>query len=387
MKRLLQISLDTLLTSVLPIIMWILLGFITTKEISNVFSLTYPLQFLYMIFVSLFGIGPNITAKKENDSNIVSSNIIIGTIFVGIITLFFSIYVDIYIRFMNMDVTIYHSFCIYSIICLYFTFIVEIIGQKLYYENRNKESNHIHFLYSFSNFFFILFFSLVFKDKLSIGITLVLNAIIIFIILFRYLDPCKFVLKLKKNIHYSSFSILRDIGMLLIYGIGLGNSFSYGEQYALAINFEGLTTDTQWDMLSSIETASKIDLSSNQFNYKKSLKNAYQLLFIILGSTLIMNVTFYWYFKPNIKILLIILLVQIVDMLVDPLKTFRWSYLQICDNQKKHNIVYAFSRVGRFLCSFIPSAFCTYIGQLFSMIYLYVYSKIACRGVSCFKKK
>lgn len=387
MKRLLQISLDTLLTSVLPIIMWILLGFITTKEISNVFSLTYPLQFLYMIFVSLFGIGPNITAKKENDSNIVSSNIIIGTIFVGMITLFFSIYVDIYIRFMNMDVTIYHSFCIYSIICLYFTFIVEIIGQKLYYENRNKESNHIHFLYSFSNFFFILFFSLVFKDKLSIGITLVLDAIIIFIILFRYLDPCKFVLKLKKNIHYSSFSILRDIGMLLIYGIGLGNSFSYGEQYALAINFEGLTTDTQWDMLSSIETASKIDLSSDQFNYKKSLKNAYQLLFILLGSTLIMNVTLYWYFKPNIKILLIILLVQIVDMLIDPLKTFRWSYLQICDNQKKHNIVYAFSRVGRFLCSFIPSAFCTYIGQLFSMIYLYVYSKIACRGVSCFKKK
>ena len=173
--------------------------------------------------------------------------------------------------------------------------------------------------------------------------------------------------------------------MFLIYGIGFGNSFSYGEKYAIAINFESLTTDTQWDMLYSIDTASKIDLSENQFNYKESLINAYKLLFILIGTTLLMNVTLYWYFKPDIKILFIILIVQIIDMLVDPLKTLRWSYLQINDNKKKHNIFYALSRVIRFLCSFIPSAFCTYIGQIFSMVYLYIYSKIQCRNVKLFK--
>ena len=78
MKRLLQISLDTLLISILPIIMWIILGFIITKEISNVFSLTYPLQFFYMIFVSLFAIGPNITSKKNNNEDVVYSNMLFG---------------------------------------------------------------------------------------------------------------------------------------------------------------------------------------------------------------------------------------------------------------------------------------------------------------------
>ena len=64
MKRLLQISLDTLLASFLPIVTWMLLGLIINQDIANVFSLTYPLQFVYLLFVSLFGIGPNITEKN-----------------------------------------------------------------------------------------------------------------------------------------------------------------------------------------------------------------------------------------------------------------------------------------------------------------------------------
>ena len=92
MRRLLQISLDTLLSSFMPIITWMLLGFILSKEISNVFSLTYPLQFVYLLFVSIFGIGPNITEKKLQKENVVMSNILLGTIVVGIFTLFLVFY-------------------------------------------------------------------------------------------------------------------------------------------------------------------------------------------------------------------------------------------------------------------------------------------------------
>ena len=55
MKRLLRISLDTLLTSTLPIIMWVLLGIIENKNISNVFTLTYPIQFIITLIISIFG--------------------------------------------------------------------------------------------------------------------------------------------------------------------------------------------------------------------------------------------------------------------------------------------------------------------------------------------
>ncbi len=386
MKRILQISLDNLLTSILPIIMCILLGFTITKEISNVFSLTYPLQFLYMIFISLFAVGPNITSKKLNKEYIIYSNMIFGVLFVGILTLILSLNADIYINIMNMDKDIYLNFCIYSMFLMYLNFIMQLIVQKLYYENKNKEANKINLIFNLSNFILIILLTSILKDYLAIIITLTIDFIIVFVLLVKNFRRTKFCLLLRDNIKYTSFSILKNIGMFLIYAIGFGNSFSYGEKYATAINFESLTTDTQWDMLDSVGTASKIDLAKNKFNYIESLKNAYKLLFILIGTTLLMNITLYWYYKPDIKVLFIILLIQIIDMLVDPLKTLRWSYLQINDNNKKHNIFYALSRVIRLLCSFIPSAFCTYIGQVLSMIYLYIYSKIQCRNVKIFKR-
>ena len=133
MKRLLQISLDTLLASFLPIVTWMLLGFIINQDIANVFSLTYPLQFVYLLFVSLFGIGPNITEKKLKEKNVVSTNLLLGTIIVGLFTLFIVFNIDNYISLMNMDINVYHNFGIYSVISIYFSFLIQIFSQKLYY--------------------------------------------------------------------------------------------------------------------------------------------------------------------------------------------------------------------------------------------------------------
>lgn len=387
MKRLLQISLDTLLTSMLPIIMWVLLGFIVTKDIANVFSLTYPLQFFYMIFASLFAVGPNITAKKIKDNRVIYSNMLLGTILVGILTAMLSLNADSYIRLMNMSPDIYHNFCIYSMIWMYINFMMQLIVQKLYYEGKNRESNKINLILNLSNFISIISLSILIEETWAIAITLLLDFIIVIVLLLKNFTYKKFSLKIKENIHYTSFSLLRNIGMFLTYSIGFKNSFSYGPQYTTAINFESLTTDTQWDMLYSIDTAAKIDFAEGKFDYRESLKNGYKLIGILIGSTVVMNLTLYWYFKPDLRILSILLAVQIVDMLVDPLKTLRWDYLQINDNEKKHNISYIIPRIVRIVCSFIPSAFCTYIGQFLSMVYLYAYAKIQCRNVKAFKLK
>lgn len=381
MKRLLQISLDTLLVSTLPIIMWLLLGFIINKDISNVFSLTYPLQFFYMLFITLFAIGPNITSKKEKNNNIVYSNIVFSSILVGIITIVVCLNVDLYIKIMGMEKNIYHNFCLYSIVLMYYNFILQLFTQKLYYESKNKEANKISLLFNLTNFISIIVLSIVLNDLISIMITLTIDFIILVILFINNIKKFTFDIKLKENIKYTSFGLLRDISFLLIYGIGFGNSFSYGEKYLTAINFEGITTDAQWDMLSSVDTASKIDISENKFNYKKLLKDSYKLLALLIGSIIIMNIVLYWYFKPDIKILVIILLVQIVDMLFEPIKTMKLNYLQINDNSSKHNIAYIISRIGRFLCSFIPSAFCTYIGQIFSSMYELIYAIITYKRI------
>lgn len=272
-------------------------------------------------------------------------------------------------------------------IWMYINFMMQLIVQKLYYEGKNRESNKINLILNLSNFISIISLSILIEETWAIAITLLLDFIIVIVLLLKNFTYKKFSLKIKENIHYTSFSLLRNIGMFLTYSIGFKNSFSYGPQYTTAINFESLTTDTQWDMLYSIDTAAKIDFAEGKFDYRESLKNGYKLIGILIGSTVVMNLTLYWYFKPDLRILSILLAVQIVDMLVDPLKTLRWDYLQINDNEKKHNISFIIPRIVRIVCSFIPSAFCTYIGQFLSMVYLYAYAKIQCRNVKAFKLK
>ena len=67
MKRLLRISFDLSLLSFIPIISWFLLGIIVDKNLINIFTLTYPLQFIYYIIKSIFSTGANIS--KEKDKN------------------------------------------------------------------------------------------------------------------------------------------------------------------------------------------------------------------------------------------------------------------------------------------------------------------------------
>ena len=51
MKRLLRISFDLSLLSFIPIILWFLLGIIVDKNLINIFTLTYPLQFIYLLYI------------------------------------------------------------------------------------------------------------------------------------------------------------------------------------------------------------------------------------------------------------------------------------------------------------------------------------------------
>ena len=54
MKRLLRISFDLSLLSFIPIISWFLLGIIVDENLINIFTLTYPLQYIYYIIRSIF---------------------------------------------------------------------------------------------------------------------------------------------------------------------------------------------------------------------------------------------------------------------------------------------------------------------------------------------
>ena len=67
MKRLLKISFDLALLSFIPVLSWFCLSLIEDKNLINIFSLTYPIQYIWSVLKSIFATGANIS--KEKDKN------------------------------------------------------------------------------------------------------------------------------------------------------------------------------------------------------------------------------------------------------------------------------------------------------------------------------
>lgn len=370
MKRLLRISLDSLLTSTLPIIMWVLLGIIENKNITNVFTLTYPIQFIITLLISIFGSGANINATKSKRSNLVDSNIILGILIGFIITFVLCLKVNLYIEFMSMDVEIYKTFCIYSFILMYLQLILQLVTQKLYYMDENKKSNKLTMFFNITNVILIVFLSFIIRrQEISVVITLLIDSIIILGIVINNVKSFRFEFDIINNMKYVSNDILDRIGMFIIYFIGFRNTFEYGAIYLVAINFETLITDAQWDMSYAIITTATIDSSKNKLNYKESVKNAYKLVTLLILSTVVMGLLLYFYYNPVMWLLLIFVGVQILDMILIPTVWIKQQYCQVNFSPKITTINQGIEKMIRIVSSFLPTPFCTYIGQLGSLFY------------------
>lgn len=380
MKRLLRISLDTLLISTMPIIMWILLGIILDKNITNVFTLTYPIQFAITLLLSIFAIGPNVNATKNNKQYLIDSNIILGTIISFIITSFLCINVENYIKFMSMDVETYKVFCLYSFILMYLQLILQFVCQKLYYLEKNKESNKLTIIFNIVNIISIIGIAYITKNQIvSVVFTIVVDVLMILFILLKNVKTFTFKFEILKNMKYVSNDIFDRLGMFLIYFIGWKNTLEFGEIYLVAINFETLVADAQWDMSYSISTAATIDSSKDQLNYKESLKNAHKLVGLLTTSTLIMGSVLYFYYKPVLWIVAIFVGVQIFDMYLDPRIWIKQQYCQINYSPKKTTFHECVKKIIRIVASFLPTPFCTYIGQFAAMLYQFTIFNIVYR--------
>lgn len=296
MKRLLKISFDLSLLSFIPIISWFLLGIIVNKNLINIFTLTYPLQFIYYILKSVFSTGANINKEKDSNKNAVMSGMIIGTIVSIIVFSVILINIDNYINFMNMDINTYKVFTIYSVLEIFISLEFSMILNKLYYEEKNTLANKYSLIFNLLNFIFLIGTSLITKNQITIvAITLIPLFLFTLYIYIKNSNKFKFQLDIIKCIKYDSVELFNNIAFLLIFLFGLSNALEYGEQFAIALTFVALITDTQWDTADAIVTAATIDISKNEFNYKYHRNNAYKLLGILFITSLVMFVClFIW---------------------------------------------------------------------------------------------
>lgn len=370
MKRLLRISFDLSLLSFIPILSWFLLGIIVDKSLINIFTLTYPLQFIYYIIKSIFSTGANISKEKDKNKDAVMSGLILGTIISIVIFAVILLNVDNYINFMNMDINTYKNFTIYSILQLFICLEFSMMQDKLYYEEKNKLANKNSLIFNLLNFGLLIGTSLITKDQaIIIGTTLIPLLLFTIYVYIKNSDKFKFNINVLKCIKYDSVELFNNIAFFLIFLFGLSNALEYGEVYALALTFIALITDTQWDTADAIVIASNVDISKNKFNYKEHRNNSYKLLAILFGTSLIMFSILYWFYDLDIKITMIYFSFEIINFLIYPIYRIKTCYLQLEYSAFKTTSNKIIASVLRFFISLLKTPFCTGIGQVCSSIY------------------
>lgn len=373
MSRLLRISFNSAVFSFVPILSWILLGILVDSNLSNVFTLTYPLQFIWAMLKSIFATGANICSVKSNDKNHVLSGMTLGIIFGFIIFGFVALNIDSYIGFMNMNIEIYREFALYSIIQLYIQLIFSFVLEKLYYEEKDKLANKYCLTLNLLNLFVLVVSSIIFENKILI-VLVTLLAIFIYVLYVTIKQYKKFKLKISifKYFKYDSVEVVNNIFFFFIFLFGLSNALDFGVEYAIAINFVALITDTQWNALGAITTVAQIDISKNDFNYKEHIKNAYKLLGILLSTTFIMAVILYNFYELDIKLFIIFLSMEIMNFIIYPVYRIKTIFLQLEYSAIKTTTNKICASTLRMFIALLKTPFCTAFGQVVSSVYQFI---------------
>ena len=353
-----------------------MLGILVDKNLINIFSLVYPMQFITNAIKSLFGIGANISSIRDKNENSVFSGIVLGITIGAIIfgTIIFNI--EKYIEFMNMDVKTYKIFAIYAIIQIFLQLILNLSLSKMYFENKNKRANKYSILFNLINFSTLILMSILTKNQIIISsISIICTFIFVIIMLIRVVDKKKFRINIISCIKYDSVNLFASISMFIIYLFGFKNAFDFGDKFALAISFATLITDTQWDIAHSIATIAQIDIAKREYSNKIHLSNSYKLITLLVLSSLIMGVILYPIYNVDILITLIIVINELICLCFYPLYITRLTYIQLEHSALKATLIKQIANILRTLCSFIISPFCTSIGLTVSVLYQLISTK------------
>ena len=373
MKRLLRIAFNSAVFSFIPILSWFCLGLIVDKNLANIFTLTYPLQFIMILLKSIFGTGANISKQIDQDENAVLSGMTIGSIIGFIVFGLFALNLRSYIQFMNLDYKIYKEFALYSVIQLYIQFLFFLVLEKLYFEGKEKKANKYCIQQNLLNFAVLILSAIFIKNKIGIVIiTLVTISIYTLTITIKQYRRFKFEIHIIKYIRYESVEIANNLLFFLIYLFGLSNALEFGEKYMVALNFVALITDTQWDSFDAITTVAKIDIIKNKFNYIEHINNAYRLLGILGFTTFIMLIISYKFYKLDLIITIIYLSFEVINFILYPIYTLKTCYLQLGKLAKNITTNKITAGVIRFFISLIKTPYCTGFGQVTSSFYQFI---------------
>lgn len=370
MQRLLKISLDQALLSLTPILSWFCLSLILDKDLINVFSLVYPLQYFCYIIRSPFSTGANISRVRDRNKDSVMSGIVLGIITTVVVFSLVLLNLDPYIEFMHMDVSRYHTFAIYAVILIAIQTVFSFILDKLYYTDQNAKANRYSIIFNILVIAPVNLLALLTKNHtLIVSISLTILSLYTIHLLVKNWQKFHFHINLFKCLRYDSVNLASYLISFFVFLFGFSSTNEFGPEYSLAFTFSSLITDTQWDTIESVSTKAKIDISKNRFNLKKSFTHAYKLVALLLLSTCAMFIGLYWFYDLNLQFTLIYLGFEVVAMIFDPIQYLYTAYLQLKWSASKTTANKVTGRLIRLGLTMLPTPFCNGISLISHVAY------------------
>ena len=208
MKRLLRVGFDYALSSIFPLSTWVVLSIVLDSRLMNVFSLTYPFQFISSLLSNVFSTGANISGVKDKNKNAVMSGLVVGSclgfIAFGIILL----RIEKYLTFMSMDIAFYKNFTVYSLVQIYLQTVVYFVMNKLYYEGKNELANKYSVIFNVINFVVVLLCVFIFGNSIiTVCITLFVLAVCVIVVLARESNAFRLQFSLIRFIECNSMEV------------------------------------------------------------------------------------------------------------------------------------------------------------------------------------
>lgn len=373
MKQLFKISFDLALNSLSPIVSWFVLSLILDSRLINIFSITYPIQFLWLLLRDIFATGVNISGVKDKNPYAANSGILLGAVVSGVVFGGLALNIDHFIRLMNADPAIYHDFSVYIVLQFWIQLVVTLVIEKLYYRDENSLANRISFSFNLLNFAVLIGSALIFEKNVAIiTTTLVMSGLFAIIILAKELKKFHFRLNIFHAMKYNSMDILENIILFFVYLFGVGHAFGYGEDYALAITFAALVTDIQWDVATAIQIKAKIDIAKKRMNFKKSFREAYVLLAVLILTSVVAALGMKNFYDLNIKLAIIYIGIEYYAYLMFPQYRLKMDFLQLEFSPVKTTFVKLSAMIFRLIIVILLgpiTPFALMIGQVSAQMY------------------
>lgn len=377
MKQLFQIGFDLALASLSPIISWFMLSLILDSRLINVFSITYPLQFLWLMLRDIFGVGANLVSIKFRNPKIADAGIFTGLIFSGIIFGLLALNIDKFIIFMNADPSIYRDFCLYITLQLWTQLAFCMILDKLYYQDKNKTANKYSLIFNLLNFIVLIGTSFLTKNsKIIISVTLLMIFAFTLFVFIREVRRVSFRFNILRSIKINSMDFSEDLILFFVYLFGIGEAFSFGEEYALAITFVTLITDIQWDVATAIQIKAKIDTAKKRMNFPKSYKNSYFLIFVLILSSIIAFVSMKNFYDLNLGIAIIFVVIEYSAFLLYPQYRLKLDFIQLKFSAKIATFIKSSAMIFRLLLVIVfgpITPFALSIAQVLAQLYQVIF--------------